>query len=496
MSVEPPHDLDTERAVLGALLERPALVAEVIEVVSRDDFFSADHRDIFGAVLALYARGETADAVTVRAELNGRGAKLRNNAGPAYLVDLLQAAPNPASAPKYAAAVADLADQRRAISVAQDVIRAAQEGGEWRPAVRGLLGSLEGTDPPPRRRRLEVLDVAEVAARVESAGPPSWLVEPLMPAGSYGVIGAEDKAGKTFAALDLAVSVLTATPWLGRFPCPFPGSVLAFLGEGGERAMLRRLLAIVGDRGGDLRDLAGLRMCFAVPQLLDRSQLAEVEAEIEATAPRLVILDPLYLAAAGAKGSDLYGMGEVLGAVQTLTQSAGCSLVVVTHWNKTGEGAGAKRFTGVGPGAWGRFLGSAAVERRAKDGNASDVQLRWQFVGSEIPDTSFRTKRHVSVEDPTDLASPMRYSIEVIEDEGDPESDSDLSRSARRIATLLPGQPPGITVQEIGDGLAEDGQGPPLKRTTIQGALKQLDERGLVDAELPGNGLPNRWWKR
>lgn len=101
---------------------------------------------------------------------------------------------------------------------------------------------------------------------MESSGPADWLIEGLWPADAYGVQGAEDKAGKTWAVLDLAVSVSTGTPWVNHFYCP-PGPVVAFLGEGGERMMLRRLRAILAERGGDVDDLSDLRLCFAVPRL-------------------------------------------------------------------------------------------------------------------------------------------------------------------------------------------------------------------------------------
>ena len=63
-------------------------------------------------------------------------------------------------------------------------------------------------------------DLAEVIARVDAAGPPAWLIEGLWPADAYGVLAAEDKAGKTWAALDLGVSVAAGHPLeIGRASC-------------------------------------------------------------------------------------------------------------------------------------------------------------------------------------------------------------------------------------------------------------------------------------
>jgi AAA domain len=217
-------------------------------------------------------------------------------------------------------------------------------------------------------RGLVVEDLAAVLARVQAAGPPAWLIQGVWPRDAYGVFAAEDKAGKTWAILDLACSVAAGVPWLGHFPCPASGPVLVFLGEGGERAMVRRLAAICAHKHLDLNGLAAqrrLRLCFRVPKLTSGEELQAVAAELAEHPAALVVLDPLYLAVAGAaSGADLYAMGAVLAGIQGVCQQAGAALVVVTHWNKTGEGRGAKRISGVGPGAWGRVLASAGVAYR------------------------------------------------------------------------------------------------------------------------------------
>jgi AAA domain len=378
-----------------------------------------------------------------------------------------------------------------------------------RDAVASLVDPRSvGEDEPPSeasmskgRRRLDVLDFAEVAARVEASGPRTWLVEGLWPADAYGVLGAEDKAGKTFALLDLAVSVATGSPWFNAFPCPTPGPVTLFLGEGGAAAMLRRLDAILASRGGDRSDLDGfLRLCFKAPRLSSMTDLEEIREELSAPPPRMVGLDPLYLSIAAGSGSDLYAMGDALYGIQELCQATQSALVVVTHWNKTGEGRGARRFTGVGPGAWGRILGSAAVEhRKVEEDGTTDVLLGWEFVGAEIPDRAFHVRRRVRAEDPQDLDSFLHYNVTVTYHPERSRSVSDLSWTQRRVQAALqalgavdPEQ--GVTYGDIGDLLAGDGKGKPLKRSTIQKALEELTALDLTDVIRPGSGLPTRWW--
>lgn len=60
----PPHNLDAERAVFGAvLLEGGETLPRVIEVLRVSDFYTGAHRAIYEAMLALFDRGEPVDAL-------------------------------------------------------------------------------------------------------------------------------------------------------------------------------------------------------------------------------------------------------------------------------------------------------------------------------------------------------------------------------------------------------------------------------------------------
>src|SRR6266487_1730786 len=355
-------------------------------------------------------------------------------------------------------------------------------GPQGEPAAAGGVGE----------RGLVIEDLADVAARVDAAGPPAWLIEGLWPADAYGVLAAEDKAGKTWAALDLAISVAAGHPWFGRFACPIPGRVLVFLGEGGERSIVRRLRAISAHKAVDLDQLA------AEPKLRDGGDLAELEAELGQRPARLVILDPLYLAAAGqANGGNLYEMGALLTPIQAICQAAGAALVVVTHWNKTGEGTGPKRITGAGPSAWGRVLASAAVAHRGTTPQgASAVVLGFELVGGEIPDTRFRVRRTVRAVDPADLASRLEYAAEVLADDdptgadpGDPAAG--LRPSCGWVLAALRAGGPMQTVKQLGDATA--AQGHALKQRTIQAALTELEAAGLAEGTDDPGGRARYW---
>lgn len=371
-------------------------------------------------------------------------------------------------------------DAAAALLLAEPVAVLAVADPEPSPAVKRAREVAE---------RFRLCTIAEVRARIAER-PAEWLIKGLWPADAYGVMAGPEKSGKTYIEFDLAVSVASGTRFLGKFECP-PGPVAIFIGEGGDRDAIRRLDAICESKGVTLDELP-IHLCCAVPGLSDEQAMAVIASQLELLRPRLILLDPLYMAAGGQKLGDLYAMGEALGAIQGLARKAGAALMVVTHFNRA-EGSGSHRITGAGPGAWGRVLLMVTPERKAQspDGG-SEVQLRLDVAGGEIADSTFRVLRRVRATDPDDLTSPLEYSVEVTEaapaSEGDP-----YTVTQRRVMQILAKAAAPLRVRAIGDGLAIDGEGPPLKHTTIDKNLNQLAEMGLVVGSDPMPGIAREW---
>lgn len=368
---------------------------------------------------------------------------------------------------------------------------------EW--AILGLRPQNSRGERTPST--LQIFDMAELETRVAQAGPRRWLFERLMVQGTHGVTGGASKSGKTTALTDGMVSAATGTPWLDHFPCRSPGPVLGFFGEGSESGMLRLLQAIVQARGGELGDLHGLvRIAFRVPRLSQREQVAAAERELLEHPAQLVVVDPAYLSLAGAKSSSLFEMGALLEPLQHICEGCGATLVLAWHWNQTGTGSGPARFTGVGAAEWGRFLGSAELVRRSSDSSgASILQTRWQFIGSEIPDITFGVRTSLRASDPRDPSSELTYEVQVTEADIAP-SEPEVSPTRRRVLGALPAPPDAATVQEIGDHVALDGQGPALRKRTIERTLNDLQGLGVADGERGGRAsggiwTPARWWR-
>jgi replicative DNA helicase len=116
----PPHNLDAEQSVLGAMLESREAIANVIEVVEADDFYKPAHTSIYQVIIELYGRGEPADAITVADELSRRGL-LDAIGGRPYIVGLLDAYPTASSARHYAHIVEEHALLRKLVGAGTEV---------------------------------------------------------------------------------------------------------------------------------------------------------------------------------------------------------------------------------------------------------------------------------------------------------------------------------------------------------------------------------------
>jgi hypothetical protein len=113
---QPPHNLEAEEAVLGAILTAGRLLADVAAVLEETDFYRPAHRAIWRAILHLTDRGQPTDPVTVLGELEHAG-ELADVGGGPFLHTLVAAVPTVANAGHYAQLVADSARRRRVIDL-------------------------------------------------------------------------------------------------------------------------------------------------------------------------------------------------------------------------------------------------------------------------------------------------------------------------------------------------------------------------------------------
>ncbi len=116
----PPQDIETEKALLGAIMLNPNAMYDAADTVSPDSFYASKHGTIFDAMLGLHQKGEPIDLVTLSAKLKER--KLLDKiGGSTYLSELISSTASPGSARHYAQVIQTKGLLRGLISVAADI---------------------------------------------------------------------------------------------------------------------------------------------------------------------------------------------------------------------------------------------------------------------------------------------------------------------------------------------------------------------------------------
>lgn len=116
----PPHDLQAEESLLGAMMLSAEAIAGAAGVVTASDFYKPAHGHVYDAVHTLYASGQPADSVTVADELR-RAGLLDAIGGPAVLAQIMSSTPATTNAARYARIVEEYALLRRLIGVAGEI---------------------------------------------------------------------------------------------------------------------------------------------------------------------------------------------------------------------------------------------------------------------------------------------------------------------------------------------------------------------------------------
>jgi replicative DNA helicase len=138
----PPHDLDAERAVIGAMLVSETAVAAVAERLAAEDFYSEVHRIIYGAMMRLYSRGEPIDQLTLTNELRSVN-EFERIGGRPYVFQLVESVPTAANAGRYADIVRGKALLRAIIDVGsritEDAFREPEDVSEALDSAEQLV---------------------------------------------------------------------------------------------------------------------------------------------------------------------------------------------------------------------------------------------------------------------------------------------------------------------------------------------------------------------
>ena len=212
--------------------------------------------------------------------------------------------------------------------------------------------------PPPQRKYL--LEIQEEGMRYG-----------MLPLGRVGMLAAAGGAGKSWALIQLALSVATGTPWLGTYPVPdgAAGPVLLAMGEEEEEELRRRIYYASRSMGLSRRDQAlaaerilllplcgepvslthsadDLRVLGSLDGTNETAFARELHVRLSESAVewRLLILDPASRFAGPDVEVDNAAATRFVQALERLTNAPGNPTVLLSHHttktSRTGEKSG------------------------------------------------------------------------------------------------------------------------------------------------------------
>ncbi len=135
----PPHDLEAEKSVLGAILIDSSAINNVAEFLRPEHFYQPEHQIIFSAMLSAFEKQQPIDLVTIQDILKKDG-NLKKIGGKAYLSELINTVPTSAYIEHYGMIVKNHYTKRKLIEIASGLVtKAFDETGD----VKNLLDKAE-----------------------------------------------------------------------------------------------------------------------------------------------------------------------------------------------------------------------------------------------------------------------------------------------------------------------------------------------------------------
>ena len=232
-NVNIPVSYEAEQSVLGAVILKPDCFGDLVNLVSGDDFYVDEHREVFFAMHELFAQSRNIDHVTVTEMLVNKGAMDADRAKQ-VITRILTAVPSAANAQDYAKIVRDRAVRRNLINICREIQESAASETDsaehlLEVAEKKIYGLSDKNITGNFRHIRDVIKdnyhhLKELSDNPEeSAGMPTGFsaIDNLlvgMGAGDMVLVGARPGVGKTSFTMNIATK---AARQLGKTVCVF-----------------------------------------------------------------------------------------------------------------------------------------------------------------------------------------------------------------------------------------------------------------------------------
>jgi KaiC/GvpD/RAD55 family RecA-like ATPase len=381
----PPHNIEAEQALLGAILVNNDAFDSVSGFLQPEHFSEALHQRIFEIASQLIRAGKVATPVTLKTFLTeqdvGHGVTVSQ-----YLARLAAEATPIILAEDYGRTVLDLSVRRDLAIIGEDIVNSAHDApvdsSPWMQIAEASakLSEISLADTPAAQLAFKASSLA-----ADPAPPREWLVKGMFPMGQVTILNGDGGIGKSLLAKQLAVSTALGVSWLGHEVRQ--GPAIFFTAEDDRDEIHRRLENITRETGETMESLSDLHIMSlagmdAVLAAVELNKLMRptplfrrLEAAIGRIRPALVVIDTL---------ADVFGGNEIeraqvrqfIGLLRGLAIKYACAVLLLAHPSVAGmaNGSGSSGST-----AWNNSVRSRLYMTRPKaksEDDESDPHLR------------------------------------------------------------------------------------------------------------------------
>ncbi len=222
-----PFSLEAEQSVLGAVLIKPEVMDELVGIVSKEDFYLAEHREIFSIMQSMYLKSRRIDLVTLIDELVRDGVYDKAG-GKEYISLIVEIVPTASNVKDYAKIVRDKSILRALIAAGESIVEDAYseenntqkllESAEQR--IYSIADKHENHEfvhikdaimmSFNRLKELETNRAEAIGMQTGFSGIDKLLVG--MSKGDFVLVGARPGMGKTSFCLNVAVNAAFRSP--------------------------------------------------------------------------------------------------------------------------------------------------------------------------------------------------------------------------------------------------------------------------------------------
>ena len=223
-----------------------------------------------------------------------------------------------------------------------------------------VLKAAHSKDPTPTEAK--GLPWYTLGSLMDYSRKPEWLVQDIWMDENVGWLAGVGKSYKSTLSLDLALSIASGKPFLGKYEVLKPGPVLMVQEEDPVWRVAHRIRAMATAKEiiGNTLSYDDYSFSLNVPPTVEvplhisigggfgfnsEDKLKDLEEAIKEHKPRMVFLDPWFMMAQGIDEFKSGDVSQILTLLKHWRNKYGCSICILHHFKK-GNGEATERLYG------------------------------------------------------------------------------------------------------------------------------------------------------